>query len=344
MLFSYETRLGAAALMPRGVRACLGRRMAILRPRAGVDPQFLLYAFLGSEFQETIRRNAVHGATVERIPLNELPAWPIRLPGLAVQRAAARVLGVLDEKASLNIQIAETALQLMDATFASIIGSSATGSTTTFAELSHQGVLEFGDGYRTKRPELGKPGLPILRVAEVQDGRVTPSLIDHVSDSRRGAMGNKVSRVGDVVLTTKGTVGRVSIIPADAPEFVYSPQLCFFRLADPSPFSRYFMFAWFRGEEFRRQARGMKSQTDMADYLSLSDIKSLTITVPDREVERSLSRKLAVLHERVESAYREARSLKALRNVLLPELTSGELRVEEVEGESIIDGAEISVA
>ena len=36
VLFSYETRLGEAALMPRHVRACLGRRMALLRPRTHV--------------------------------------------------------------------------------------------------------------------------------------------------------------------------------------------------------------------------------------------------------------------------------------------------------------------
>ena len=55
LLFSYETRLGEAALMPADVRACLGRRMALLRPnRSLVDPRFLLYFYLGPDFQSTI--------------------------------------------------------------------------------------------------------------------------------------------------------------------------------------------------------------------------------------------------------------------------------------------------
>lgn len=33
IVFSYETRLGEAALIPKGLRACLGRRMGLLRPR-----------------------------------------------------------------------------------------------------------------------------------------------------------------------------------------------------------------------------------------------------------------------------------------------------------------------
>ena len=32
IVFSYETRLGEAALVPAGVKLCLGRRMGLLRP------------------------------------------------------------------------------------------------------------------------------------------------------------------------------------------------------------------------------------------------------------------------------------------------------------------------
>lgn len=81
VLFSYETRLGVASLMPSGVRACLGRRMALMRPIGNrVGPTTLLHAYLADEFQETIRKRTIHGATVDRIPLTDLPSWPITLP------------------------------------------------------------------------------------------------------------------------------------------------------------------------------------------------------------------------------------------------------------------------
>jgi type I restriction enzyme, S subunit len=81
LLFSYETRLGEAALMPSGVRGCLGRRMAILRPRPGaIGSCVLAEAFRSDSFQRTIRQRAIHGATVDRIPLVDLPSWPIEVP------------------------------------------------------------------------------------------------------------------------------------------------------------------------------------------------------------------------------------------------------------------------
>lgn len=81
MLFSYETRLGDAALMPPGIKSSLGRRMALLRSKdATVSGAFLLHAYLSSAFQEEIKRRTIHGATVDRLPLKEMPGWHITLP------------------------------------------------------------------------------------------------------------------------------------------------------------------------------------------------------------------------------------------------------------------------
>lgn len=81
VLFSYETRLGHAALMPPGVRACLGRRMALLRaktPAAG--GALLLHAYLSPAFQDEIGRRTLHGTSVDRLPLGDMPGWPLLLP------------------------------------------------------------------------------------------------------------------------------------------------------------------------------------------------------------------------------------------------------------------------
>jgi type I restriction enzyme S subunit len=96
LLFSYETRIGEAALMRDGIRACLGRRMALLRPNRGVvDPVFLLHFYLSAEFQRVIAAHTIHGATVPRIGLATMPEWDIAIPGFEAQRPTAAALGSL---------------------------------------------------------------------------------------------------------------------------------------------------------------------------------------------------------------------------------------------------------
>jgi type I restriction enzyme S subunit len=92
LVFVYQGPLGRAALIPEGLRCCLGRGLGLLRAKAElVDPRFLLYAFLGPEFQQTIRSRAV-GGTVPRLSLKEVGGFPLRIPPLAEQHAIAQSL------------------------------------------------------------------------------------------------------------------------------------------------------------------------------------------------------------------------------------------------------------
>lgn len=103
LLFSYETKLGSAALMPRGVRASLGRRMGLIRfDTQKVNPHFMLYKWLSPEFQRYIQQHKISGATVERIALSELGKWEVALPSKPDQDRIAEILGSLDDKIEVN--------------------------------------------------------------------------------------------------------------------------------------------------------------------------------------------------------------------------------------------------
>lgn len=101
IVFSYETKLGVAAMIPKQLNCCLGRRMGLLRPNKKVIPRFLLYSYLGPEFQKTIYERTYHGSTVDRIPLRDMPKFPIALPTIPEQKAIASVLSGLDDKIGL---------------------------------------------------------------------------------------------------------------------------------------------------------------------------------------------------------------------------------------------------
>jgi type I restriction enzyme S subunit len=175
-------------------------------------------------------------------------------------------------------------------------------------------VLSFGDGYRTKKSELGRPGIPILRVAEVHNGYIRPGFTDYVSNHFRGAIGNKISQSGDIVLTTKGTVGRVAIIPEGASEFTYSPQVCYFRVRSNDLLAPRFLYYWFKSPEFWSQAQRRKSQTDMADYLNMADIRSLSLTLPHRDQQEAIVDVLGALDDKIAINERIATTADELAN------------------------------
>ncbi len=90
IVFSYETRLGQAAIIPDGLECCLGRRMGLIRPDAKrLDPRFFVYQYISPPFRQYLASRTVRGATVDRISLKEFPSFPIAISGLADQRRVA---------------------------------------------------------------------------------------------------------------------------------------------------------------------------------------------------------------------------------------------------------------
>lgn len=167
-------------------------------------------------------------------------------------------------------------------------------------DLVARGSLLVNDGYRTRADQLGRPGIPVLRVADVQQGHLTATFSDHVLETYRSKIADKVSRPRDVVVTTKGTVGRVALISVDHSEFVYSPQVCFFRCLDDTIDPRW-LYYWFRGPEFTGQASGVQAQTDMAAYINLADMRAMRLTLPELTEQRAVASRLGALDDKIES-------------------------------------------
>lgn len=178
---------------------------------------------------------------------------------------------------------------------------------TTIGALADSGALTFGDGYRTKRGEHGSPGFRILRVADVADGFVAPGGSDFVREEFERAIGSKLSQAGDVLLTTKGTVGRVAVYPADAERSVYSPQLCYFRVIDEAVIAAQYLRYWFKSESFVRQASHRANNTDMAAYINLRDIASLALDLPVVDDQLAIAGVLGALDDKIAANLRTIR-------------------------------------
>ena len=117
IVFSYEATLHRYAIIPKGFRGCLGRRMALIRPdKTKVDPRFLHYYFMTPAWRMVVESNVVSDATVDRIPLIRFPNFELHLPALHVQHRIASVLSAYDDLIENNrrrIRLLEQATRLL---------------------------------------------------------------------------------------------------------------------------------------------------------------------------------------------------------------------------------------
>jgi len=183
------------------------------------------------------------------------------------------------------------------------------------ADLIGAKQLVIGDGYRAKNEELSSTGLPFARAGNIDDG-FHFSDADHFPERNVSRIGNKVSQPGDVVFTSKGTVGRFAFVREDTPRFVYSPQLCFWRSLDPKKIHPRFLYYWMFGREFFLQFKGVAGQTDMAEYVSLGDQRQMHVTLPEPDEQRAIAAVLGSLDDKIELNRRMNETLEALAKSL----------------------------
>ncbi len=182
----------------------------------------------------------------------------------------------------------------------------------SFQDLVADGILCFGDGYRTKRSELADGGYRIIRVADISSGTVNLAGPDHVGSKFAGTIGNKAGRPNDILVTTKGTVGRVAVLPELTGRVVYSPQVCYFRVEDERVLDRGFLRYWFSSPEFWAQAQDRMNKTDMAAYINLADIQSLKVSLPSINEQHGVASVLGALDDKIAANAELARTADEL--------------------------------
>ena len=187
--------------------------------------------------------------------------------------------------------------------------------TREISQLIGAGCLIIGDGYRAKNEELSKFGLPFARAGNINGGFHFEDA-DCLPNHKVKKFGEKVSQPGDVVFTSKGTVGRIAFVRDQTPRFVYSPQLCFWRSMDPNIIDPKFLFFWMSGNEFYNQFKGVSGQTDMAEYVSLTDQRRMKITLPPIKEQQTIASVLGSLDDKIELNRQMNETLEAMARAL----------------------------
>ena len=316
---------------------------AVLRPcREYIEPRYLYACVFDRGFTEFLVKRE-KGAAYPAVLPEDIADAVIKLPPLPEQRAIAHILGTLDDKIELNRRMSQTLEAMARALFKAWF-------------VDFEPVRAKMEGRWERGQSL--PGLP----AHLYD--LFP---DRLVDSELGEIpeGWRVGRLGDLALVTSGKRPN-KVYPEPQPyasiplwggngpmgyvtEPLYSTPILLtgrvgtlgsvFRIATPCwPSDNTLVviarekiaieFLYFQMKRFDYDALNRGSTQPL---LTQTDLNGQQVPLPSNRLLSEFHKHVSTYFAKLDESMNESRTLAALRDVLLPKLIRGEIRVKDAE-------------
>lgn len=343
VVFTYEATLHRYAIIPEGFRGCLGRRVALVRPDPQLaDSRFLLYYFLSHGWRRVVEGNVISGATVDRIPLERFPTFPVVLPSLPAQREIASILGAYDDLIENNrrrmVLLEESARLLYREWFVHlrfpgheqtrIVDGVPDGWDRRTLEsvcLSDDGIQTGPFGSQLHQSDYSEEGVPVVMPKDLVGFRIAVASIARIPEELADKLGRHRMQPGDTVYGRRGDIGRRAYIGRRQSGW-FCGTGCLRLRPDPAAINPRYLFDTLGAPETAGIIVNRAKGSTMPN-LSAGALKSVPLRVAPRKLQDSYAEQVEGLRDMVEVLDEQSRKLRTARDLLLPRLMSGEITV-----------------
>jgi len=358
---------GRACIVPKDVLpACVNQHVSIIRldPQRA-DAGYVL-AFLTHPDVKSYIESFNAGGSRRAVTKGHIESFRLPLPPLPEQRAIAHILGTLDDKIELNRQMNETLEAMARALFKSWFvdfdpvrakaGGRDTGLPKSIADLFPDSLVnselgEIPEGWEVAvlenalvelevggRPKGGvsgyTEGVPSIGAESIVDlGKFDYSKTKYVPREFFDGMTKGHVKSRDVLLYKDG--GRpgeyephVTMFGDGFPFDTCTINEHVYRMRVKQEIGQNFLLFWLSSDAVMEEMR-IKGTGVAIPGLNSTQVKSLTVLVPMIRVTMAFDALVDLWVTRILANCNESRTLATLRDTLLPQLISGELRVPE---------------
>lgn len=181
---------------------------------------------------------------------------------------------------------------------------------------------------RGKTPPLSEFGIPLIEVKHISDYEIKPSLdtTKFVDRDTYNSWFRSYLQTDDIIISTVGTIGRICMV-ANGKEFAIAQNLLGFRFKKTSVLPS-FMYYQMDGFRFRHDVDARLVTTVQAS-IKRKDLETISLLIPSIKVQKAFEIIVKPLMNKQNS--NQNIQLAKLRDILLPKLMSGELRIPDAE-------------
>ena len=289
-----------------------------------IDESFIFYKLLCSNVKSTIT-----GSAQPQITITELEQLELDLPSSEEQKRIADILSAFDDKIEVNNKIIKTLEEMAQEIFKewfnknSKFKSQKSKSWETI-KISDLAWIISGYPFSSKLYNKSKEGLGVVTIKNVQDGNFITECDSFIEEKKIPKNMNQECLIsdGDILLSLTGNVGRVCFVYGG--KYLLNQRVA--KLKPKNSNDLAFIYFLFRQPDMQNLLINMAKGSAQPN-LSPVETGEIEITVPAREILDKLNKVINPIYEKLIRLKVENQKLATLRDLLLPKLMSGEIRV-----------------
>jgi type I restriction enzyme, S subunit len=337
--------------------ACLNSHILLLRPiRQSYVPRYLFFLFASREFQGYVKLNGT-GSTFQGISQQAVGEFRAPFAPLDEQHAIAAILDRETAKIDALVARKEQLIELLQEMRAAMITQAVTKGIDPDVSMKDSGIEWLGkipahwEIAPLKRYLLSIPGGiktgPFgsqLLSSEMEAGDVKVynqrTVIDRDFDSGENFISEEKFRQlvsfavqpGDILVTTRGTIGRCAIVPDSADKGVLHP--CLMRIQqDPSKVLTEFLILLIQDSDLVRTQLSLASNATTIDVIYSDTMREVMVPKPPTDEQRTIvavvNRKTWRMDRLLAKVRGDIEKLKEYRTALISAAVTGKIDVRE---------------
>jgi type I restriction enzyme S subunit len=331
-------KLGVARDLKNGV-GFGSSEYIVLRPNPSLDAEFLYYYLARPDFLEEGARSMTGAVGHKRVSKEFVENYQIPLPPVSEQR---RIVAILDEafegiatakaNAEENLQ---NARELFDGCLQAIFSKCGKDWVSqTVQQWVDDGVLaKPQDGNHGEihpvRADYVESGVPFIMAADLIEGVVDTVGCRFIAEKQARALRIGFAKSDDVLLSHKGTIGRVAILDTRHDYVVLTPQVTYYRCLDRNRVFNGFLYYCLLSPEFQAEMGRIAGAGSTRAYIGITRQLDLRIVLPPVEVQHEMTSRLKAFQECSENLIRiytnKISALEELKKSLLHQAFTGQL-------------------
>lgn len=196
-------------------------------------------------------------------------------------------------------------------------------------------------GSNIKAENFTSAGVPVIRGTNLNFHRYVDGEFVYLTEEKADQLKSSNCFPGDVVITHRGTLGQVGLIPEGKYKRYVVSQSGMKVTANPKLLDSLFLFYFFKSDIGQHELLQHESQVGVPSISNpLTSLKSVSIKIPLLQEQKSIASVLSSLDDKIDLLHRQNKTLEAMAETLFRQWFVEEAQ-EDWEEKSLLDLIEL---